>query len=104
MAINLEKLGAEIANLRKSRGLKQRELAEQSSLTVNYVSLVENGQRTLSLDALERVCKVLSIDSELLLFLGREPSREEPRELSELAEALKQGIRSAASFYTENTH
>ena len=47
---------------RKSLGFSQEELAERSGLHRNYISDVERGRRNLSLDALLRLAKGLSIN------------------------------------------
>jgi len=70
MAVNPVALGQTVAQVRKARGLTQRDLAEGSGLTVNYLSLVETGMRGVSVDTANKLAKPLGIPSELLFFLA----------------------------------
>ena len=70
MSIDPKRLGAELRALREMRGMSQSRVAEISGLTVNYVSLLENGDRRPSLDAINRLAKALRIPGQFLLFLG----------------------------------
>jgi transcriptional regulator with XRE-family HTH domain len=70
MLIDRKKLGRAIADIRKRSGLKQKEVAERTGLTVNYLSLVENGERGVSLETLNRLAETFGIPAECLVFLG----------------------------------
>ena len=56
-------LGAVVAKnvktLRLKFGLSQQEVADKSSLTVRYISRLENGSPNVTLDVLERLAKGL---------------------------------------------
>ena len=44
--------GKRVRQLRKKRGLTQEELAARTHLHTNYVSLIERGQRVVSLNTI----------------------------------------------------
>jgi transcriptional regulator with XRE-family HTH domain len=92
MSINTEKLGKAIAELRRKRGLTQKTIAEATELTVNYISLVENGERTMSLETLNRFSAALRIPAEFLSFLGSIPSGRELPAVRKLRDDLSQAI------------
>ena len=48
------RVGKNIASLRRSRRVTQSDFAKEFGLTVNYVSLLENGHRGLSMENLVR--------------------------------------------------
>jgi transcriptional regulator with XRE-family HTH domain len=54
-------LGEAIRNHRKQAGLNQEKLAEKADLHPGYVSQVERGVKTISVDALLRIAKVLNV-------------------------------------------
>lgn len=70
MGLNPEALGRTIGEIRKARGLTQRQVAEHTGLTVNYLSLVENGQRGVSVEVVNQLADVFGLPSELILFLA----------------------------------
>jgi len=54
-------LGENIRGCRKHAGMSQEKLAEKASLHPVYVSAVERGAKTISMDALMRIAKALGI-------------------------------------------
>ncbi len=48
-----------IKQYREEAGMTQKQLAEQIKVTVEYISYLENGQRTPSITLLENIAKVL---------------------------------------------
>ena len=60
-------VGKNIRKYRKLKGLKQRELADKCSLSEGFISDIEsNTFRTISLNALYHIAKVLDIHIMLL--------------------------------------
>jgi transcriptional regulator with XRE-family HTH domain len=100
MALDAQRLGASIAEIRKARGLTQQDLARKTGLTGNYLSLVENGQRTLSVDAINTMAQALDIPAECLTFLGSRsiPAEKAGRGFAELTELTRKAIRAAAGL------
>jgi transcriptional regulator with XRE-family HTH domain len=57
-----ERMGAAIRRGRLERGLKLTELASAANISVPMISRFENGQSTVSLPLLERICTALGTD------------------------------------------
>lgn len=57
----IEKLGKQIAKIRKSKGLTQAQLAEKIEVTQAYLGHIEQGIKSPSLEVLEKIAKVLAI-------------------------------------------
>jgi transcriptional regulator with XRE-family HTH domain len=70
MKIDPVRLGAAIRELREMRGLTQQRVADQVGLTVNYLSLLENGKRGVSNPTLNRLAEALRISPAIITFLG----------------------------------
>jgi transcriptional regulator with XRE-family HTH domain len=67
-----KKLGQRIADLRRSRGLTQEQLAEALDCSVEFISLVERGVNAPSVAGLEKFAKALKVDvRELFTFEGK---------------------------------
>lgn len=86
-----ETLGARIAELRQRRGLLQKELARRASLSVSFLSEVENDKRGIGTEALLELAEVLGASLDYLVR-GEHRSAPEseplaiPRGLAEAAE------------------
>jgi len=55
------RFGAKLRKVRLSRGWTQEELAEKADVSLNFLNLIERGQRAPSFDNLERLAKVLRV-------------------------------------------
>ena len=58
---NLAALGREIRRYRKAKGLSQEALAERADLHLNYIGLLERGQRNPSFLTLLDLARALDI-------------------------------------------
>jgi transcriptional regulator with XRE-family HTH domain len=58
---DVEKVGHKLRAMRKARKLSIRALAEQSSLSVNTLSLIENGKTSPSVSTLSHLAKSLDV-------------------------------------------
>ena len=74
MDIDPEKLGEALRELRELRGLTQQEVADRLGKTVNYISLLENGHRGISIGLLNELCKLLRVPPAFATFLATKPS------------------------------
>ena len=61
MPLHRRVLGDAVRRHRKRAKLTQETLAEKSGLSVVFVSLLENGHRTVSVDALLRIARTLNV-------------------------------------------
>lgn len=62
-------LGAQVREVRRSRGLTQEALAEQLDVTPRYLAGVERGERNLTLDSVDALAKQLGVAAQALLEL-----------------------------------
>ena len=63
----LETIGLAIMKQRQSLGWSQEDLAGEAELARNYISRIENGHVSLSLEVFLRIAKALSIEPAKLL-------------------------------------
>jgi len=61
-------LGRVLKIYRLTAGIKQKELAQRLDTSSSYLSLVESGKRTPSVDFLSRAARELNVPVELLLI------------------------------------
>ena len=100
MAIKLASLGQTLAEIRKRRGLTQRVLAERANLTVNFLSLVEHGERGISTDSLNDCAEALGVATEFIVFLAGDEDQSKGN-LAKLSQALKSAILESISAESE---
>ena len=61
-----ERIGARIAELRKSLGMTQEDLAAKCGLQRTTISKIERGRFSVSVDMLSRICGALGARIELI--------------------------------------
>lgn len=61
MAVLRVRFGRNLKNLRKKINLTQEQLAERTGLSVDFIGMIERGERAPSFDTLEIFAKVLKI-------------------------------------------
>ena len=71
MYFDAKEFGKRLHDVRTSRGITQEELASKQ-----YVSRMENGERSCSIDLLIELFGILHVSTDYLL-MGSEPSKEE---------------------------
>jgi transcriptional regulator with XRE-family HTH domain len=60
-------VGKALRSIRIDKGLSQEELAHQASVDRTYISIIELGQKSPTLDVIFKVCIALGITPSLLL-------------------------------------
>lgn len=73
-------MGARIKALRKSRRLSQERLAEKSDITPKYLSRLEVGQQSPSVETLARLADALDVELWELCDFGHEATVKELQE------------------------
>lgn len=81
----MEDLGSKIKELRKSRHLRQDDLARVLNLSRGAISNLEHNRRSLSLKQLQTLCEYFKID---MGYFGITPTAEETISLLERAKLL----------------
>jgi transcriptional regulator with XRE-family HTH domain len=61
-----------IKKLRKQKGLSQAELGNRSGLSTTYISQLEGGKKSPTLNSLEKISTVLGVPFPLLSFMALE--------------------------------
>ena len=67
LSLDYISLGCRIRQTRKNRNMTQAELGEACSLSTSYIGHIERGSRTLSVDTLFRIAKVLHVSLDYLV-------------------------------------
>ena len=65
-----EKIGQQIAQLRKEKGLSLRELSERCGVTFQNINKIENGKYNTGIDILGKIADALEADIELTPKVG----------------------------------
>lgn len=65
--MDIKALGKRIKEERLRKGLTQEQLAEEVNITRLYVTFIENGNRTVRIDVLERISTSLDVSIEYLI-------------------------------------
>ncbi len=60
-------IGENIRKYRKAAGLRQEDLAERTGLSVNYIGMVERGEKTPSLETFIAIVNVLGVSADMVL-------------------------------------
>jgi transcriptional regulator with XRE-family HTH domain len=55
-----------LRRIRREQGLSQEELADRAGLNRNYIGMIEREENSPTVDALDLICKALSVDPVLL--------------------------------------
>ena len=63
-------IGKRLRELRKDKGLSQRDIEDRTGLPKAYVSIVENGRTTPTLQMLVRWAEALDVELYLLFIVG----------------------------------
>ena len=60
-------IGDKICNLRKRAGMTQSELAEKADLSVPFLSEIENGRKSMSVNTLLALSKALKVSTDFII-------------------------------------
>jgi len=69
-------IGSNIKRLREERGIKQQEIAELISMHRSNYSKIENGQREISVTALDKIAQYFDITIDELIHMGDDVPQE----------------------------
>ncbi len=73
--INFKVIGQRIKTLRKEHLLTQEELAESLNISTEHLSRIETGSYRPSLNLIEKICDILSVDESDLMFGTKNDSK-----------------------------
>ena len=80
MYINQKEIGQRIRVLRKENRLSQLELANRLDINMDHLSIIENGNKGMSLDLLIEFSRHFSVSTDYILF-GNKQNTEEIKEI-----------------------
>ncbi|MBO5339849.1 MAG: helix-turn-helix transcriptional regulator [Oscillospiraceae bacterium] len=96
-AINVQ-IGTNIQVARETAGYTQEKLSELIGLTPNHLSAIERGVSGASLEVLEKLCLLLNISADFLLF-GQSSTEDEAlmlaRQISNIDPERKEHVKKA---------
>ncbi len=69
--LDLAVIGRRIRDNRELQGLSREAFSEKADLSVSFIQQIENGDKTMKITSLYKVCQALGVSADYLLF-GRE--------------------------------
>ena len=82
-------VGQNIKRLREDRGIKQNEIADLIGMHRSNYSKIENGQREISITALDKIASYFNITLDELVHMGEDLPKEVSIEDKTAAEQIK---------------
>ncbi len=99
MRIDKSKLGCAIKKIRGDLKITQKELAEKSGLTINYLSLLENGKRGIGLERLSDLAEIFGIPTSLILVLASDAPDKKNKDANRLLNQIQIITQQAIALY-----
>lgn len=94
METTRELLGERIKELCKRKGLTQEQLAEKVDLATSYISLIEVGRSSPTLETIENIASTLEVElKDLFDYMQLDPERVAPKELGKSLEEIDEASR-----------
>ena len=97
MPTSLDHISRGLRLLRKERKLSQAELAEAAGVSTKLVSAIEQGERSPSLETVDKLCRALSVTPIELLQAGAPPGLSGSRSIRDRAASMFNGLDEASS-------
>ena len=97
--INIE-IGGNIQVAREQAGYTQDTLSEMLGMTPNPLSAIERGASGISLEALQRLCRLLGVSADRIIFGTDEPEAEAlalARRISDIKPEYRQQVQELLS-------
>lgn len=90
MKVDEKKLGLIVRDIRSSLGIRQKDLAREANVSVNYLCLLESGKREMSLATLNKVASVLNIPAIFIMSLAYDQDDIQKNEVRECISNVQQ--------------
>lgn len=87
LSINKAEIGKRIRSFRIQNELKQAQFAESLDVSTNFISEIETGKKSISLETLCRLCEKYKLSADYILF-GKNNSTSSEHTLSEFLSSL----------------
>ena len=102
--VNLKEIGTRIQHCRKQQGLTQEELAERMNVSIQMVSNLERGNKSIRIENLINLCHILNVSADYILT-GKECSADLTAladNISRLAHKEQKMIALLVEYYLSN--
>ncbi len=97
-------LGVRLQTARERVGYTQEQLSELIGVTPNHLSAIERGASGISLEALQKICPVLGVSADFILF-GEQAGEDEllamAKQLTRVPQSKRGGVKKALSALLE---
>jgi len=98
------KIGDAIVNLRKQKGVKQKDLAECVGVTATYLSQVEHGQQKPSMDLIAKIASYFELPVTSLIYLALDLDSLENKEQKKYFKSAQPIIDKLINFLLSDTN
>lgn len=102
MNINLIEIGERISKRRKAVGLTQEVLAEKMDVSIQMISNLERGNKSIRIENLVNLCELLNVSTDYIL-LGRETAGCSIEDIAKLSERDRNLILQIIKYCSENS-
>lgn len=65
--MKLDTIGKNIRKFREIKKLRQEDLAEKTDLTINYIGMIERGEKIPALDTFIKILNALGVSADMVL-------------------------------------
>ena len=99
MNIDKLKLGHAIKEIRTGLKITQKHLSKKSGLTINYLSLLENGKRGIGMDHLNKLADIFGIPTLLIIALASDYPDKKNKDANRLLNQIQIITQQAIALY-----
>lgn len=85
-------IGKIIKELRKKRGVPQREIVKALGISQGYLSLIENGDREPSVEMIKNIADALQVPQQLILLLACDSQKKQTSSFSKPLKKIASAI------------
>ncbi|MBQ9945451.1 MAG: helix-turn-helix transcriptional regulator [Clostridia bacterium] len=98
--IDLKEIGKRIQARRKQQGFTQEQIAELMNVSVQMISNLERGNKSIRIENLINLCKILNVSTDYILIGSRDSAEahEGDKRLSRLSDKEKELIEMIIDF------
>lgn len=94
----MEPIGDRLKVLRKSKKLTLRQVAERTNLSISFISQVENGKSSITIDSLVKIAEALDVDPSFFFSDGKNKLRSNKKVMINKHDSLEE--RSVVANFT----
>lgn len=65
--MNINSIGKNFRKYRSIKGLRQEDIANRTNLSINYIGMIERGEKTPSLETFINIVNAIGVSSDMIL-------------------------------------